>query len=86
MSLAGRTLFIKREVWAKFRDKDTGRDLLPIVLKRLGFGEIVKENVNMKSVTGIVREYDARGEPLPAELAEVIEANPTFKLQGRKVS
>lgn len=81
ISHEGMTVYIRREVWASLAD---GVDIgcLKEAIAAAGHDPtlIVRERANGQTLSAFVREFDARGEPLPNSLAAAVKISEVFKL------
>ncbi len=85
VTVEGVTIYVRRELWAG-REQDVSVDQACTALKDAGLSEYAHERVNTQSLSAYVRELDAAGEPLPAELQGVIKVSEVFKLSTRMSS
>lgn len=88
------TLYIRRELWARAK---TGKQLeVCAALRRTGLGHFVHDSFSVSSLSAHIRELERKHAKeidsgavedvsayLPAEVAKVLNVNPSFKLLGR---
>jgi hypothetical protein len=77
----GVTLYIRRELWASLAE-GVEIEFLKDAIAATGHDPalIVRERANAQTLSAFVREFDARGEPLPNSLAAAVKVSETFKL------
>ncbi len=80
VKLDGRTVYIQRQIWAKFDDKDAAI----AALKDSGLTEYVYETFNSNSLSAFLRECEDEDRNLPKEFSGIIESNEVYKLRTRK--
>ncbi len=85
VTVDGVTIYVRRQLWAGREDGVTV-DEACTALKDAGLPEYAHERVNTQSLSAFVRELDAAGKPLPAELQGVIKVSEVFKVQTRMSS
>lgn len=80
-----RTLFIKRQLWAKLNPGFESIDAVA-ALKAAGLGEeYVKESYNSQSISSFFREREKSGEEaVPDELRGVFQTSEVFSIGVRK--
>ena len=81
MTVEGRTIFIKHDIWAKLLK---GRKEAIEALKKAELEEYVAENFNMNSLSAYVREKIKNGEPLPKSFDGIIDASHVYKARSVK--
>ena len=81
MTVDGRTIFIKHDIWAKLLK--TRADAIK-ALKEAELDEYVAENFNMNSLSAYVREKIKNGEPLPKAFDGIIGASHVDKARSVK--
>lgn len=80
ISLNGKTLYIKRTIWAKYPNREDAIQ----ALKDAGLDEYVKENFNNMQLSAFLREKVEAEEPLPEAFAGRIEPNEVFQVVSVK--
>jgi hypothetical protein len=84
LSVEGRTLYLKREVYAAKVDKEMAAELVVKALQEAGFEEFAGRSVSWNSLSAMLREREALGEePVPPALKAVIELHEKFKVGSR---
>lgn len=83
LSSAGRTLYLRRELWAGRADGVSPADLM-VALDEAGLPEFAERSPKMQSLTAYVRELDRDGAEIPERLRGVLVANEVFKLGSRR--
>jgi hypothetical protein len=85
MRLNGATIFLAQELWA--RPKDGDREATAAALKAAGLGWQVKEDFNIHSLSGWVREVKAKGgDASPEEQQQLAAIEPFLELsEGYRV-
>lgn len=85
-----RTVYVKSIVRAAVNKEglsdDEAKDRLAKALKRAKLGYLVKEGVNMNSLSSVVCERLAEGKKLPPSLADAIDVNETIDLVVTKTT
>lgn len=91
LTVDGRTLYTHTQTGASFKERSAdeggGRyavgDLVP-VFRKLGMGHHIKpETVNWQTISAILREYREAEEPVPAELARMVELKGSPQIRVR---
>lgn len=85
LTSAGRTLHVRRELWAGRPDGVTAEDLAS-VLDALGMDEFHADAPKMQALSAWLRELDRDGREIPEALRGVLVANEVFKVGSRKAS
>ena len=80
ITLNGKTLYIKRTVWAKYPSREDAIQ----ALKEAGLNEYVKENFNNMQLSAFLREKVEAEEPLPDAFVGKIEPNEVFQIASVK--
>ncbi len=80
---AGRTLYLRRELWAGRAEGVSPADLM-VALDAAGLTEFAERAPKMQSLTAYVRELDRDGLELPEPLRGVLVANELFKIGSRR--
>lgn len=83
LTSAGRTLYLRREIWAGRPDGVTPQQLSR-VLDDLGMDEFHEDAPKMQSLSAWLRELDRDGKEIPPGLQPVLVANEVFKLGSRR--
>lgn len=82
MTVDGKTIFFRKDVWVKLKegvDKATACE----ALKASGFGRLVKTDWNANSLRGVYTEAQKTGQEIPDAFFEAFEPDPVTKLQAR---
>lgn len=85
VSLNDKTVYMHRQTWAGV--VDGRKEDLHAALRDVGAGDLVKESVNMNSLSALVREYpkDEAGAPvLPAPLVGLVRVTERYSLRIRR--
>lgn len=85
VSVEGRTLFARRELWAKRKDTATNEDVVA-ALEAESLSALHEDRPSWTSISSYLRELDRDGTPIPATLASVVEASEVWKVGHRKAS
>lgn len=80
---AGRTLYLRRELWAGRAEGVSPADLM-VALDAAGLTEFAERAPKMQSLTAFVRELDRDGLELPEPLRGVLVAHELFKIGSRR--
>lgn len=75
----GRTLYLRRELWA-VKEDGVSTERAVLALKEAGLDEFAKPGVNTQGLSAYLRELDRDQKPLPGPLVGVIRAAETFKV------
>lgn len=80
ITIAGMNLSPRRELWAATIDGqyDDACD----ALISTGYGELVQRRFNAQSLSGVVRELDREGQPVPPEWDGLIRVSEVFKISA----
>jgi len=81
MRILGATPHLHRTTWAKLRDPDDRTALADALHAQPEYAHYVKEDFNLNQISALVREYEARDEPIPDWLSEHVEVNPVTTLK-----
>ena len=73
----GRTVGMRRDVYAKILDPERLHD----ALRAAGFGDLIQPKVDSTKLSALVREFDRGEVECPAELAEVVTASEKFSIR-----
>lgn len=73
------TVYAAKQVRAKVADQEAAC----AALRRAGYADLVKESVNLNTLSAFLRELTEGGEPLPSEFDGVIERVEFFDLRAR---
>lgn len=76
MKLAGSTIYLARELWA--RPKDGDREATATALKAAGLDYMVKEDFNIQTLSAWVREVKGKGADASADEQEKLAAIEPF--------
>ena len=82
ITVDGRTVYMRRELWARKEQGVEGYEVAQAVMKA-GLDEYVQPKVNMQSLSAFVRDLDRAEEPLPYELEGVVRVDEVFRLGVR---
>lgn len=74
--VAGRTVYLRRQLWAGAADKAAAHDALIAA----GLAEYASKGFNTNSVSALFREWDRDGIEPPAELRGVITTGERFSI------
>lgn len=77
----GMTVYLNREFSAKLKEGVNKQDAIA-AFERAGLHDCF--NLAWQTMKGIVREYQERDEPLPAEVAAVVDVADYYRLRSRK--
>ena len=78
------TLYINSTLWARpMVATEEGRAAVVEALRSEGLDDLVKTDFNVQKLSGYVRELQSNGEPVPDQLACVIETSTTVEVRGR---
>ena len=77
VKVGGRTVGMRRDVYAKILDPERLHD----ALRAAGFGDLIQPNVDSTKLSALVREFDRGDVECPAELAEVVTASEKFSIR-----
>lgn len=83
LTSAGRTIYLRRELWAGRADGVSPADLMA-ALDAAGLAEFAERAPKMQSLTSYVRELDRDGAEMPEALRGVLVANEVFKIGSRR--
>ena len=84
INVEGRTLSLRREVWAKQRGDFTDADRMQLV-RAAGYPELVKESVNSHTLSSLFRERASEGkDAVPSKLARCYAASECYKSSSIK--
>lgn len=75
----GRVVYLSRQLWA--RAKDGNKLAVTAALRSMGAADLITETFNTNSLSAYVREFDKNEQPIPEELAEVIDVAETYQLK-----
>jgi hypothetical protein len=81
MTVDGRTIFIKHDIWARLLK---GKPEAIKALKEAGLEEYIAENFNMNSLSAYVREKINNNESLPKEFDGIIGESHVYKARSVK--
>jgi len=79
ISIEGRTLFPRREVWVSVNGIK-GIE----ALKKHGFGDMVKETVSTQTLSSWYRELEKEQSIIPEWLSEAVNVAEKYKMSARK--
>lgn len=77
VKVGGRTVGMRRDVYAKILDPERLHD----ALRAAGFGDLIQPKVDSTKLSALVREFDRGEVECPAELAEVVTASEKFSIR-----
>ena len=77
VKVGGRTVGMRRDVYAKILDPERLHD----ALRAAGFGDLIQPKVDSTKLSALVREFDRGDVECPAELAEVVTASEKFSIR-----
>jgi len=84
VNVEGRTLSLRKEVWAKQRGDFSNEERM-VLVQAAGYPELVKESVNTNTLSSLFRERMAEGlDAVPAKLACCYEASESYKIGSIK--
>lgn len=75
----GRTIHVRRELWAG-REEGVDAPALAAAVAAAGLPEFVSETVNLSRLSAYCRELDREGQPLPAPLLGVVRVREVFRV------
>lgn len=78
VSFLGHTMYIFKQLWARPKDQSISRAQVVAALKSNGFAEYIKEDYNVQSVSGRLRELEKQYRDMHAE--EPREGRKPFQL------
>ena len=81
INIAGRTIFIRTDIWAKTL---TSKEELIGALKDSGLGEYISVGVNHQSISAYVRNQLESEEPFPAPLQKHLGHSEVSSLRSKK--
>lgn len=81
----GRTIYIDTRIWSKYLPGKTADDLIIAAKEDQIYDKLGgKETINAQTLGAYLRELVKNKEPIPKNLAKVIEANPVSNLIVKK--
>lgn len=80
---AGRTLYLRRELWAGRPENVTPEDLSR-ALSDLGLDDFHADAPKMQALSAWLRELDKSGEKMPEGLTPYLVANEVYKIGSRR--
>lgn len=80
---AGRTLYLRTEIWGGRPDGVTPEDLTR-VLDALGYDDFHADAPKMQAISAWLRELDKDGKEIPEGLRSVLVANTVYKIGSRR--
>lgn len=83
MTVDGKTLYLRREVWARRHTDVDSTDMAQALMGSERFADLVSPSVNMQSLSARVREYVQEEEDLPPEVERVVRVDEVFRLGVR---
>lgn len=79
----GRTVTLYSETRHYAKVKEGCKQALANAFHLAGYGELVQPGVNAQTLSAFVNERAREGEPIPMEIAAVIDTGDTTMLKGR---
>lgn len=83
INVDGVTVYLHRQLWAGAAD-GVPKDTVVEVLKSVGLGHFVTESFNVQTLSSYVRDLEREEEPLPDELADVINVREVYGIRTRR--
>lgn len=80
---AGRTLYLRREIWAG-RPEDVTPEALTRALSDMGLDDFHADAPKMQALSAWLRELDKSGEKMPEGLTPYLVANEVYKIGSRR--
>ena len=78
------TLYLHRQMWARAKEGDRGA--VVAALKMAGLEDLVKEDVNLSTLSCWVRETLAGGDSLPPTVNDTLDVEMVTQIRGRRSS